>query len=420
MQLQKGQKVNLTPGRNNLVKLTMKIGWTASSNMSIDAAAFILSARNYCERDEDFIFYGNPTAVNGAVKHSATNCKGEESIHINLSELHETTAKIAFTVTIHEGEKQGHFFKHVTDLYLRLINSESGEELLRFNYGSDLSNETAIVAGELYRYGREWKFYAIGSGFYGGLEALCTNFGLEVINEEPETAASSQSIEKPILSTIDLRKKTLKNTLIKKEMVHVKARVGIVIDISGSMLPLYRDGTVQEVVERILAIACHFDDNASLDVWVYDQYFSRLPEATEKNFDTYVVDHILNNTNIHKFGMNNEPPVMEDVIHKYINEENSDLPVFIIFINDGGVVKAIKKVIANASVQPIFWQFVGIGRSDFKVLKNLDTMEGRVVDNANFIHLNDISAVNDETLYDRLLNEFPSWIKEARLKRIIR
>lgn len=111
---------------------------------------------------------------------------------------------------------------------------------------------------------------------------------------------------------------------------------------------------------------------------------------------------------------------MEDVIRKYTIEEDSPLPAFVIFINDGGVLKSIKKVIVEASLMPLFWQFVGIGTADFDVLKKLDTMDGRIVDNANFIHIEDIASVTDEALYDHLLNEFPLWLKAATDKRIIR
>ncbi|WP_046234360.1 vWA domain-containing protein [Paenibacillus algorifonticola] len=222
------------------------------------------------------------------------------------------------------------------------------------------------------------------------------------------------------LSKIDFRKKLVQYTLEKKQLTNVVARVGIVLDISGSMQTLYKNGTVQEVVERILAVACKFDDNGTLDVWVYDNEYSRLPSVTERDFGQYVDKHILNNDRIHKFGRNNEPPVMEDVIRKYTVEENDPTPVFIIFINDGGVVKSIKHTITHSAVQPIFWQFVGIGNSNFEVLKRLDTMEGRIVDNASFFHLDDIAAVSDEDLYDQLLNEFPMWIKAAKEQRIIR
>ncbi|WP_342746182.1 VWA domain-containing protein [Paenibacillus donghaensis] len=222
------------------------------------------------------------------------------------------------------------------------------------------------------------------------------------------------------MSSIDLRKKLVGFTLEKKQLIGVTARVGIVLDITGSMRNLYNNGTVQEIVERILAVACEFDDNGSLDVWVYDTEFSRLPPVTERELGRYVFTHIINNKHIHKFGRNNEPPVMEDIIKKYTEEEDDTTPVLIIFINDGGVVKPTQKVIRAASVLPIFWQFVGIGDSDFEVLKGLDTMQGRLVDNASFIHLDRIDTVSDEELYDQLLNEFPLWLKAAKAKRILR
>lgn len=420
MLLLKGQKTDVTKGRN-VVELALHFGWTtANAAMSIDAAAFLLSDRGRCERDEDFIFYGNPLTRDGALMHAESSDKGDkEAIKIVLNRVSGQVSKIAFTLTIHEGEQSGHYMQDVSGLYVRLMNSTTGEEIFRYEYGGDLTKETAIVVGELYRHNGEWKFSAIGSGFYGGLAALCTSFGLEV-DAPVDTLEVAAAVETAIPSTIDLRKKAVQFTLEKKKLTGVVARVGIVLDITGSMQPLYRNGTVQEVVERILAVATQFDDNKTLDVWVYDTEFSRLPSVSERELGRYVETHIMNNNSIHKFGRNNEPPVMEDVIRKYTEEEDSETPVFIVFINDGGVVKQIKKVITSASVLPIFWQFVGIGQSDFEVLKKLDTMEGRVVDNANFVHLDAIEKVSDEELYDRLLNEFPSWLKEAKQKRIIR
>ncbi|CAM4405031.1 stress response protein SCP2 [Paenibacillus endophyticus] len=418
MLLSKGQKIDVTKGRK-LVSVKLLFGWkTKDSSISIDAAAFLLSDRSRCERDEDFIFYGNPAARNGSTAHSVmSDANDRESITINLQRTDEQTAKIAFTVTIHEGEEQGQYMQDVSGLYMRIIDESSNEELFRYEFGDEFTKETAVVVGELYKHQGEWKFNAIGGGFYGGLEALCTNFGLEIESGSAEAAAA---VEELVRSPIDLRKKLVQITLEKKQLTNVVARVGIVLDITGSMQTLYKNGTVQEVVERILAVASKFDDNGALDVWVYDTHFSRLPSVTEQDFGQYVENNILNNNAIHKFGRNNEPPVMEDVVKKYTDEEDDGTPVFIIFINDGGVVKPIKKVITAASVHPIFWQFVGIGHSDFEVLRQLDTMEGRVVDNANFFHLDDIAAVTDEVLYDQLLNEFPSWLKAAKEKRIIR
>nr|WP_279577114.1 VWA domain-containing protein [Planococcus ruber] len=222
------------------------------------------------------------------------------------------------------------------------------------------------------------------------------------------------------ISGIDLKKKSATIVLEKKKLTGVKARVGVVLDISGSMRRLYKEGVVQEVVERVLAVASQFDDDGELDVWVYDNEFSRLPAATEATFMGYVEKNILSNSGVHKFGRNDEPKVMEDVIRKYTKQDPSDEPVFLVFINDGGCKSGIKKFIVESSDKPIFWQFVGIGDSNFDVLRRLDTMGGRVVDNANFFHVDDISQVSDEELYNQLLNEFPMWLKEAKDKGILK
>ncbi|WP_075619163.1 vWA domain-containing protein [Paenisporosarcina indica] len=222
------------------------------------------------------------------------------------------------------------------------------------------------------------------------------------------------------MSSISLRKEKVSIVLEKKKLSNVKARVGLVLDISGSMRKLYKSGEVQKVVERVLAVASQFDDDGALDVWVYDNEFSRLPEATEMNFEGYVDQHILNNEKVHKFGRNDEPTVMEDVIQKYIREDSSDDPVFLVFINDGGCKAGIKKPIVQSSDKPIFWQFIGVGDSNFDVLKKLDVMEGRFIDNANFFHILDIDKLSDEELYDQLLDEFPMWLKEAKEKRVLK
>lgn len=226
--------------------------------------------------------------------------------------------------------------------------------------------------------------------------------------------------EEAKISGISLKKKAAAIVLEKKKLTDVTARVGVVLDISGSMRKLYNEGVVQEVVERVLAVASQFDDDGELDVWVYDNEFSRLPGATEATFMGYVEKNILSNSGVHKFGRNDEPKVMEDVIRKYTKHEPTGEPVFLVFINDGGCKSGIKKFIVESSDQPIFWQFVGIGDSNFDVLRKLDTMGGRVVDNANFFHVDDISKVSDAELYDQLLNEFPMWLKEAKEKGILK
>ncbi len=221
------------------------------------------------------------------------------------------------------------------------------------------------------------------------------------------------------MSTIDLQKKSLKIVLEKKQLTHVQAQVGLVLDITGSMRSMYKSGTVQKVVERILAIASQFDDDGNLDVWVYDHEFSRLKQVTEIDFSGYVDREILGNETIHKFGRNDEPPVMKDVLKKYTVEEPTEYPAFIIFINDGGCKKTIEPIIVASADKPIFWQFVGVGNGNFDFLKKIDELEGRFVDNANFLHVENIDQMSDDELYNALLNEFPAWLKEAKQKGIL-
>lgn len=221
------------------------------------------------------------------------------------------------------------------------------------------------------------------------------------------------------MNTIDLQKKSVRIVLEKKKLTSVQARVGLVLDITGSMRTMYKNGTVQKVVERILAVASQFDDDGMLDVWVYDHEFSRLAPVTEKDFEGYVNREVLQNDDVHKFGRNDEPLVMQDVMEKYLLKEPSDLPTFVVFINDGGCKKTIKPLIVSSSDKSIFWQFVGIGNGNFDFLKKLDEMDGRFVDNANFFQVENIENISDEELYDALLNELPEWLKEAKAKGVL-
>jgi hypothetical protein len=116
--------------------------------------------------------------------------------------------------------------------------------------------------------------------------------------------------------------------------------------------------------------------------------------------------------------INNEPKVIKAVIEQY---QKSTLPVLVIFVSDGGVSrnKEIKELLTGAACLPIFWQFVGIGGRNYGVLEQLDTMAGRVVDNCGFFALDDLNSISEQELYDRLLGEFPLWLKAAKSKHIL-
>jgi len=188
--LSKGQKVDLTKTNPGLTKIFVGLGWDTNkydggSEFDLDAAAFLLTESGKVGSDQDFCFYGNPKHESGAVEHSGDNLTGEgegddEVIVVELPQIPASIQKIDFTVTIHEAEERKQNFGQVSNAYIRVVNAADGAELIRYDLGEDYSTETAVVTAEIYRNGAEWKFNAIGSGFAGGLKALCQNFGVEV------------------------------------------------------------------------------------------------------------------------------------------------------------------------------------------------------------------------------------------------
>lgn len=188
--LSKGQKVDLTKGNPGLSKLVVGLGWDTNkydggAAFDLDAAAFLLGANGKVQADSDFVFYNNLKHSSGSVQHMGDNLTGEgegddEQIKIDLSLVPANVEKIDFTVTIHEAETRKQNFGQVSNAFIRVVNEADNQEIIRYDLGEDFSIETAVVVGELYRNGSEWKFNAIGSGFKGGLEALCKNFGVNI------------------------------------------------------------------------------------------------------------------------------------------------------------------------------------------------------------------------------------------------
>ena len=188
--LKKGQKVDLTKTNPGLKEILIGLGWDTNkydggAEFDLDAAAFLLGASGKVNSDDDFIFYQNLKHASGAVEHLGDNLTGagegdDEQIKIDLSKVPENVDKIDFTVTIYEADERKQNFGQVENAFIRVVNVATGEELIRYDLGEDFSIETAVVIGELYRNKGEWKFNAIGSGFRGGLEALCKNFGVNV------------------------------------------------------------------------------------------------------------------------------------------------------------------------------------------------------------------------------------------------
>jgi tellurium resistance protein TerD len=188
--LSKGQKVSLTKSNPGLKNIMVGLGWDVNQfdtggEFDLDAAAFMLGENGKVSKSEDFVFYGNLKDPSGSVQSMGDNRTGEgegddEQIKVNLATVPANVSKIAFTCTIYEAEARRQNFGQVNNAFIRLCNEDTGEELVRYDLTEDFSIETAVVLGELYRNGSEWKFNAIGSGYQGGLAALCGSFGVDV------------------------------------------------------------------------------------------------------------------------------------------------------------------------------------------------------------------------------------------------
>ena len=188
--LSKGQKVDLTKGNAGLDSILVGLGWDTNKydgghEFDLDVSVFMTGDNGKVENETNFVFYNNPQDRAGSVIYSGDNRTGEgegddESVKVTLSKVPANVQKISFTVTIHEADARGQNFGQVSNAYIRIVDTAKNEELLRYDLGEDYSIETAIVVAELYRHNGEWKFAAVGSGFQGGLAALCRNFGLNV------------------------------------------------------------------------------------------------------------------------------------------------------------------------------------------------------------------------------------------------
>lgn len=187
--LKKGQNTSLTKGAPGLVELSIGLGWdvrtTVGKDFDLDATAFMLGVNGKVGQDEHFIFYNNPVSPCGSVEASGDNRTGEgdgadESIKVRIPKIPASVARVAFSASIHEAEDRKQSFGQVSNAFINVLNGQTGEELARFDLTEDFSTETAVIFGELYRHNDEWKFRAVGQGFNGGLEALLTQFGINV------------------------------------------------------------------------------------------------------------------------------------------------------------------------------------------------------------------------------------------------
>lgn len=414
MELASGQNAPLNSNRTELrLTYTTRTGFSSD----IDASAFLLGTDDKVLGDSSMIFFNQPRNENGSVE--MTISPGNALFRMDLSSLPSAVSRIAIALVI-DGRD--------TVEGLSSLSMVVGD--MRYDVPLAGRKEKALIIGQVYRHQGQFKIRAIGQGFDGGLHPLAVHFGVDVSSPEPTPAPAPKpavSLEKKLEKVPQLVSlaKPIRVSLEKHRLNDVRARVAFVLDASGSMTGQFKRGNVQKVLERVTALAVQFDDDQNLDIWGFGTEFRKYDDVTLDNVSGYI-ERIQNAGKRSMWeilpglgGTNNEPPVMKDIINFY---RDSHLPVFIVFITDGGIQKTreIKDCIRESATLPVFWKFLGLGGRNYGILEKLDSFSDRLVDNTHFFPIDDYERVSDEKLYDMLLTEFREWLDIAREKRILR
>lgn len=439
------------------------VGDAAAGGAALDVSALRLGVDGKVRQDADFVFFNAPATPDGALRHLGT-AQDSETIRVDVGAQPATVAAVVVMATIDVATPELTF----AGLPVRAVVRDvaTGATAVSF-VPPALTNERALVVVEVYRRGSGWKVRAVGQGYASGLAGLATDYGVDIADTDsastaPMGSTAASPAAAPIGSTVaspaaaglpidmrkrlDLRKRAVGVVMEKAGIPHQRARVGVVLDASGSMFATFRCGAVARAVERLAAVAARLDDDGSLDAWAYATKPLALPPLAVESMATWIPLYVrtksigtgaggAKETKAREAaarqagvpvpnwsaigGTNDEPAVMRSVADHY-RRLPSPPPALVIFLSDGGVHKnaEIEAILRETSTLPLFWQFVGVGGKSYGVLRKLDVLGGRLVDNAGFFAIDDLDMVSDDELYARLLGEFPTWLRNARAARL--
>ncbi|MFC9434662.1 VWA domain-containing protein [Nocardia sp. NPDC057030] len=402
------------------------------SAAAVDVSALLVTSAGTVRSDADFVFFNQPAAPGVVLRSGA--------LEVSLAEVPAEIAQLRAVITLDDPEAT--FARFAAPV--ATVADPSGDVLYEYRI-EGLGSESVVIALELYRRGAEWKVRAVGQGYAGGFADLVTDHGVRV---DDTPAKSEPAAPRPVSvppgsdlqvrtvpgeaalsfekrQKLDLRKRAVAKVLIGKGALGIRARVVLVIDKTGSMLAQYRKQVVHRVVQRMVPVATQLDDNGALEVYLYALSFAKLPDITVEHSDEWAQTYLhLSGTHAgidynRIGGRNDELPVMRDIMASL---RPGDGPTLILFFTDGGFAnkREIAALMREASHLPAFWQFIGLGRANYGLLRSLDEMTGRIVDNAGFFALDDIDRVDDGELYTRLLGEFPDWLRAAAAAGVLR
>ena len=430
-QLSRGERLPLAHYAGGILGASLAV-----RGLAPDFATFAVDAAGKLADDRYMTFFNQPSTPCGGVAVNAEG--GKDGFTLRLDRLPAWVERVVITASIDGGDVMSQLAPS------SLALSSPDGEFARFDFtGQDFANEQAIMLGEFYRKDASWRFTAVGQGFNGGLAALVQHFGADVAAETAPAPAAAAPATINLEKRVEARAPQLVNlvksagvSLAKVGLQAHRARVCLVLDISGSMSALYRQGLVQRFAERILALGCRFDDDGEIDVFLFGRNVHKSAPMGLSNWTGYVAQAIERHP---LEGDTRYGAAMEAVRRHYFPDARGGerakphaaaLPVYVMFVTDGTTSdKALtEKQLRWSSREPIFWQFMGIGKgkksknkrladfadSDFPFLEKLDELSGRLIDNADFFSVASPDEHADAALYDLLMTEYPGWVKLAR------
>lgn len=439
----------LTRGANTAIaESPATVTMTGVAPHSVDIFVFQLDDNRKVRSDDDLVFFNNPTSADGTVSLDSSG-----QVHLDLGAVSQEVRTVVIAVSV-DDRAPGPL--SATPAFAVTLSQSDAQTITAVISG--LTTERSAVLLEVYRRGGSWKARNVSAGWDGGLVALVTEHGVSVdeplnASAQPRTVKRAQLLAQTefgsreavvnanVVRTIpaeaklslkkrqklDLRKKEVAKVLLSKDARGYVGRVILVIDKTGSMSRRYSSGEVAEIVRRMVPVATQLDSDGQLEAYLYGLNFARLPDVTVDGADEWI-DQYIHLRGKHGGvdydrqigGVNDEIPVMSEIISSL--DAHTNAPTLILFFTDGGFSKqaAIQRLMRQASLKPAFWQFIGIGHSGFGVLENLDTLSGRVVDNAGFFSVDNVDNLSDRRLYELLLSEYPDWLRAARAENILR
>ncbi|MFH7599431.1 VWA domain-containing protein [Streptomyces racemochromogenes] len=457
------------------------LGWSAAPGVpDVDASALLLAGGGRVRSDGDFVFYNQPRHASGAVRHVGKR-PGADTLDVDLAALEPGIERVLLCASADGGpfgQVPGlhlRLLDAVSGAEVAHFAMEAGPETALI--GGELYRRAGV-----WKFRAVGQGYASGlAGLatdYGitvddtpppptrAAAPAPAPVGPSAPAPAPvRPAAPAPSVPAPVPAPapepaeavvrlvkgeewlppemrgrLSLRKEQVAVSLRKAGASDVTARVVLVLDASGSMSTLYARGTVAGVVERMAAVAAQLDDDGEMQAWTFATNPARLPDLAVGDLPAWLRLHVRvgqmslfgrrkpargllpGQVDMRQVGFQNEEQKVIAEVRAFVRAHPVPAPTLVLFFSDGGVYRnaEIERELREAVEEPVFWQFVGLGRAGFGVLERFDTMPGRRVDNVGFFAVDDIDRISDPDLYDRLLSEFPSWIRAARQAGILR